>query len=147
MSDFLYYPAEVQLRRARLSQEWIMVFRQKKYTIYTLWCLFTAQNRTSHHFFPFTINWLIPHYSAPSCFKFVQINARSWDKSISCSHKIINCLVHSCSNLKLLPLYNIKLFQDLHSEHTLFSIIKWHNIAYFCCFNPITQDCTRPKFP
>jgi hypothetical protein len=58
------------------EEEQIMVLREKNYTIYTLWCLFTAQNRTSHYFFPFTINWLIYHYSAPFCFKFAQIDER-----------------------------------------------------------------------
>jgi hypothetical protein len=92
--DIMYYPAKVQLRMAILSAEQIVVLRKKKYTIYTLWCLFTAQNRTSHYFFPFTINWLIYHYSAPFCFKFAQIDERSWDKSVPCSYKLINFLVH-----------------------------------------------------
>lgn len=35
--------------------------------------------------FPFTINWLIYHFSAPFYFMFAQINERSWRNSIFCS--------------------------------------------------------------
>lgn len=118
----------------------VLALGRKKYTIFTLWCLFTAQNRTSHYYFPFTIGWFIIslHRFVPS----------------------LHCLMRGLGGSQYLPLTNLATFSSfMHKTKLLPFVIQITSrppystsstslcniILHICRFNPLTKDCTRPK--
>lgn len=82
----------------------VLALGRKKYTIFTLWCLFTAQNRTSHYYFPFTVGFIISlHRFVPS----------------------LHCSMRGLGGSQYLPLTNLATFSSfMHKTKLLPCVIQ-----------------------